>query len=55
LASLEAMGLIESRIDGRNMVRWHLTHKGRSLLDGITATASPWKKSATPVCPAGSR
>ncbi|MEZ5616885.1 MAG: hypothetical protein R3E40_01210 [Rhodocyclaceae bacterium] len=33
------MGLIESRINGRNVVRWHLTHKGRSLLDGITAAA----------------
>lgn len=40
LAALKAMGLIESRIDERNVVRWYLTHKGRSLLDGITAAAS---------------
>lgn len=40
LAALKAMGLIESKIDERNVVRWHLTTKGRSLLDGITAAAS---------------
>jgi hypothetical protein len=40
LAALKAMGLIESKIDERNVVRWHLTHKGRSLIDGITAAAS---------------
>jgi len=40
LAALKAMGLIESKIDERNVVRWHLTPKGRSLIDGITAAAS---------------
>jgi hypothetical protein len=40
LAALKAMGLIESKIDERNVVRWHLTPKGRSLLDGINAAAS---------------
>ncbi|MFZ2909594.1 MAG: hypothetical protein WA094_06825, partial [Candidatus Desulfobacillus denitrificans] len=40
LAALKAMGLIESKIDERNVVRWHLTPKGRSLLDGISAAAS---------------
>lgn len=40
LAALKGMSLIESKIDERNVVRWHLTHKGRSLLDGITAAAS---------------
>jgi len=40
LAALKAMGLIESKIDERNVVRWHLTPKGRSLLDGIDAAAS---------------
>ncbi len=40
LAALKAMGLIESRIDERNVVRWHLTQKGRSLLEGINAAAS---------------
>jgi hypothetical protein len=40
LAALKAMGLIESKIDERNVVRWHLTPKGKSLLDGIDAAAS---------------
>ena len=40
LAALKAMGLIESKIDERNVVRWHLTPKGRSLIDGISAAAS---------------
>ncbi len=40
LAALKGMSLIESKIDERNVVRWHLTHKGRSLLDGIAAAAS---------------
>lgn len=40
LAALKAMGLIESKIDERNVVRWHLTPKGKSLLDGINAAAS---------------
>ncbi|MBV6474605.1 MAG: hypothetical protein MOGDAGHF_00082 [Rhodocyclaceae bacterium] len=40
LAALKAMGLIESKIDERNVVRWYLTPKGRSLLDGINAAAS---------------
>lgn len=40
LAALKAMGLIESKIDERNVVRWHLTPKGKSLLDGIAAAAS---------------
>ena len=40
LAALKGMGLIESKIDERNVVRWHLTPKGKSLLDGIAAAAS---------------
>lgn len=40
LAALKAMGLIESKIDERNVVRWYLTPKGKSLLDGINAAAS---------------
>ncbi|MBI4988815.1 MAG: hypothetical protein HZC23_08360 [Rhodocyclales bacterium] len=40
LAALKAMGLIESRIDERNVVRWYMTTKGKSLLDGINAAAS---------------
>ncbi len=36
LAALKAMGLIESKIDERNVVRWHLTPKGRSLIDGLS-------------------
>lgn len=40
LAALKAMGLIESKIDERSVVRWHLTPKGRSLLEGIEAAAS---------------
>lgn len=40
LAALKAMGLIESKIDDRNVVRWHLTPKGKSLMDGIQAAAS---------------
>jgi len=40
LAALKAMGLIESKIDERNVVRWHLTPKGKSLIDGIAAAAS---------------
>lgn len=40
LAALKALGLIESKIDERNVVRWHLTPKGRSLIDGIDAAAS---------------
>lgn len=40
LAALKAMGLIESKIDERNVVRWYLTTKGKSLLDGINAAAS---------------
>jgi len=40
LAALKSMGLIESKIDDKNVVRWHLTPKGKSLLDGISAAAS---------------
>lgn len=40
LAALKAMGLIESKIDERNVVRWYMTTKGKSLLDGINAAAS---------------
>lgn len=40
LAALKGMGLIESKIDDRNVVRWYLTHKGKSLMDGIQAAAS---------------
>jgi DNA-binding MarR family transcriptional regulator len=40
LAALKAMGLIESKIDDKNVVRWYLTPKGRSLMDGIQAAAS---------------
>lgn len=40
LAALKNMGLIESKIDDKNVVRWHLTPKGKSLLDGIAAAAS---------------
>ncbi len=40
LAALKAMGLIESKIDERNVVRWYLTPKGRSLIEGINAAAS---------------
>lgn len=40
LAALKAMGLIESKIDEKNVVRWYLTPKGKSLLDGILAAAS---------------
>lgn len=47
LAALKALGLIESKIDERNVVRWHLTHKGRSLIDGITAAASLEEKRDT--------
>ncbi len=47
LAALKALGLIESKIDERNVVRWHLTHKGRSLIDGISAAASLEEKRDT--------
>ncbi len=40
LAALKNMALIESKIDDKNVVRWHLTPKGKSLLDGIAAAAS---------------
>ncbi|MEW5889890.1 MAG: YEATS-associated helix-containing protein, partial [Pseudomonadota bacterium] len=40
LAALKAMGLIESRIDDKNVLRWHLSGKGRALLDNVLATAS---------------
>lgn len=40
LAALKGMGLIESKMDDKNVVRWYLTLKGKSLLDGITAAAS---------------
>lgn len=40
LAVLKGMGLIESKKDERNVVRWYLTPKGKSLIDGINAAAS---------------
>jgi DNA-binding MarR family transcriptional regulator len=40
LAALKGMALIESKMDDKNVVRWYLTPKGKSLLDGITAAAS---------------
>jgi|GEM_PF-502944 len=40
LAALKSMGLIESKIDDKNVVRWYLTPKAKSLIDGIAAAAS---------------
>jgi hypothetical protein len=40
LSVLKGMGLIESKKDERNVVRWYLTPKGKSLIDGINAAAS---------------
>lgn len=40
LAALKGMGLIESKMDDKNVVRWYLTPKGKSLVEGILAAQS---------------